>query len=286
MASKAKSFHPVQSRRTMTVSGGLAAKSKEYVLRTREFAFTRGDGDALEEARVTKECVLISHQEPWLCEMATGSPVFQRPLKRVKVATEIKRLLEDDSVNERPDSKMSGLAFDEDDDDGSHEMETPKKTRKKVDGVKKGVVAAARPDVCKSIQMPKAWRSKEKITIRAAFDSQKRLWLDLDFLPWLVHYVKDEKASGGVQPVESEEGSPKLAGTSRIYWNFRDGGWIARALTPTGVWLRTTRGVARKQKSEGIDFQLAKQLIYEDLEEWVKAVRAGAIVNQEDDGDA
>ena len=77
-----------------------------------------------------------------------------------------------------------------------------------------------------------------------------------------------------------------MAGTSRIYWNFRDGGWIARALTPTGVWLRIPRGVARKQKSEGLDFQLAKQLIYEDLQAWVEAVHAGAIVNQADDDDA
>ena len=86
MAPKGKIFLPIKTGRTMTVSGGFAT-SKHYVLHTQEFAFTCGDGDALGEPRVRKECVLISHQEPWLCEMATGMPVFQRPLKRVKVAT-------------------------------------------------------------------------------------------------------------------------------------------------------------------------------------------------------
>ena len=119
----------------MTVSGGFTS-SKQYVLHTQEFKFTRGDGDALAEAPVGKECVQISNQEPWLCEMTTGEPVFRRPLKRVRVAIDIRQLLEDASVGEKPDGKMSGLAFDDEDDaEDDYEVETPKKTRKKAQHV-------------------------------------------------------------------------------------------------------------------------------------------------------
>ena len=49
--------------------------------------------------------------------------------------------------------------------------------------------------------------------------------------------------------------------------------------------MRTSRGVARKQKSEAIDFQAAQQVVYEELEAWVASVRAGVIVAPEAEGD-
>ena len=86
MAPKAKKFHPVTFGRSLTISGG-HTPSKEFVLQTQEFEFTCVDG-AADGAHVRKECVQISHKTSWLCEIATGQALFQRPLARVNIVNE------------------------------------------------------------------------------------------------------------------------------------------------------------------------------------------------------
>ena len=109
-------------------------------------------------------------------------------------------------------------------------------------------------------------------------DSYRRLWLDVDALPWLIEYVKEEKASGGLAPVEDE---PLQEPQTRIYWNFRDNNWIARAQACDGTWLQASRGIKRKAKATQLDFEEAKKAAYGELEDWVGKVKSGEITKAE-----
>ena len=141
MADKVKMFHPIVQRRTIALSGGFAP-TKNYVPESRHIKLTHGhgeaDGDKQEYALVahdngqgephgeTKECVLVSHDRAWLCEMATGLPVYQRPLARVHILRELPELITAarGTGETEGDGKMACLRYDDED---SEELETPKK---------------------------------------------------------------------------------------------------------------------------------------------------------------
>ena len=135
------------------------------------------------------------------------------------------------------------------------------------------------------VQVPESATARGKnISVFAALDERRRLWLHVDSLRWLIQYIRDEKENGGVAPVEeapavAEEPEP------RIYWNFRDDSWTARAQAKDGKWVRTSRGVKRRRKDGIEDFQLAKQRVYEELEKWVDAVAAGDAPEEPDNAD-
>ena len=284
MAPKPRTFHPVKLGRSLTISGG-HTPGKQHVLHTQEFTFTRGHGDAA-GVEVKKECVLIFSKAAWLCEMATGQAVYQRPLTRVNILNEIRQRVinNEDSA---ADGKMAALAFDDDEGD-DEKLETPKKRKRgKEESTETPAVAGAA--ICQRIQVPQSWRDKSKCAIYVALDSKRRLWLDIEALPWFIQYVKDEKESGGVAPVEKairggreQDSASAVAETFRIYWNFRDDGWIARAQTPSGSWLQASRGVKRRQKTDRVDFETAKKVVYTEMEAWVEAVRAGEVTADEE----
>ena len=85
---KTKVLQPVVQRRALALSGGLAGR-KFFVPETCEFEISRSGGGSSSglvgdrDAPVEKpqEFVLITSGEAWLCEMATGLPVYQRPLR-------------------------------------------------------------------------------------------------------------------------------------------------------------------------------------------------------------
>ena len=274
MASKSKerAFHPVLLKRALTLSGGYSCK--QFVPQTREFHFIRGGGGVAPGPAEVKQCVRISHKETWLCELATGLPKYQRPLARVRIVRELTQLVAGDAAE--ADSKMAALAFDSEDSD---EAETPKKgpapPRQRN---KKSRPAVAGHDICKVVEVSEqpAQRTK-KISVCAALDTHRRLWLDVYAVPWLIQYMKEEKASGGLAPVVDE---PQAMPATRIYWNFRDNNWIARAQAVDGHWLQASRGIKRKQKTSQLDFEDAKAAAFSELSEWVAKVDAGEITNK------
>ena len=275
--SKERAFHALSMTRSLTLTGGYSGK--HFVPQTRDFEFTRGCGETAAGAVELKECVAISHKEAWLCEIATGQPKCQRPLARVRIVRELTQLLGGDAVE--VDKKMAALAFDSDDSDDANE--TPKKVsagpRKRVT---KNTPAVAGVATCKVVEVQEqpSPRSK-KILVYAALDKSRRLWLHVHALPWLIQYIKEEKASGGLDPVEDAPSSTVVE--RRIYWNFRDNNWIARAQAVDGTWLQATRGIKRKQKASQLDFQEAKQVAFGELEDWVAKVAAGEITKKSEE---
>ena len=275
--SKERAFHALSMTRSLTLTGGYSGK--HFVPQTRDFEFTRGCGETAAGAVELKECVAISHKEAWLCEIATGQPKCQRPLARVRIVRELTQLLGGDAVE--VDKKMAALAFDSDDSDDANE--TPKKVsagpRKRST---KNTPAVAGVATCKVVEVQEqpSPRSKKRL-VYAALDKNRRLWLDVHALPWLIQYIKEEKASGGLDPVEDAPSS--IVVERRIYWNFRDNNWIARAQAVDGTWLQATRGIKRKQKASQLDFEEAKKAAFGELEDWVAKVAAGEITKKSEE---
>ena len=280
MAPKPKTFRPLVHDRCLTVSGGFVP-SKKFVPQSRVFEVEGGDKKQM-------ECVLLGHTEPWLCEIATGQTKHMRPLARVRILRELRVLLSDP----RPevDPKMQALAFD---DSESSEMETPRKkpqrtskreekSQKRKPQTTSAVAEISKRGMCRLV---KVWESassrSKKISIYAALDERQRVWLHVDALNWLIGYVKDEKGSGGVEPIEDagDEADPP-----RIFWNFRDDSWNARAQTPDGAWMQLNRGIRRFQRRDGLGAQSSKQSVYSIMENWVAAVERGEVAKQGETG--
>ena len=123
---KAKQFHPVVFTRSFTMSGGYCPK-KKFVPTTRDFEFICGGGVAAKPH--VKECVLISHREAWLCEVATGQVAYQRPMARVRIVRELSQQVAgaDSGADAGADAKMAALAFNDSEDESSDDVETPVK---------------------------------------------------------------------------------------------------------------------------------------------------------------
>jgi len=277
MAPKAKPFRPVVLGRSLTLSGGFVP-GKSFVPQSRHVEFICGGGGTAGDIREKKECVLVSVKEPWLCEIATGQAVYNRPLSRVGILRQLKEILLDNSL--QPDAQMAALAFD---DCGSEDMDSPLRTPKKKKEKKTSAPKSLGAEISLLVQVPESWATQStKISVYASLDSRRRIWLHVDALAWLIQYIRDEKESGGVAAVEDTRQESEEEETSRIYWNFRDGNWIARARAVDGSWLQASRGIKRRQKADALGFEAAKEAVYHELEEWVEAVRAGEVTRDSD----
>ena len=266
MAPKERPFHTVAFGKSLTISGGYAPR-KQFVPLTRHFVFIRGGGGTAKEE--LKECVQISCKEAWLCEMATGQCAYQRPLTRVRILRDLYQLTASGTV--ASDDKMASLAFD---DEGDEESNAPLQTSHRRRGKKKHDTSLAKEvAVCQLVRVPQSASSRDmKIPIYTALDERRRLWIHVHALQWLIQFIRDEKDSGGVAPVEDASAVAEEQDKPRIYWNFRDDNWTARAQAKDGTWLRLSRGVKRRFKDDIHEFQHAKQTVYKELKNWVEAV--------------
>ena len=67
---------------------------------------------------------------------------------------------------------------------------------------------------------------------------------------------------------------PEDPGPSRIYLCFRDNARVACEQGLDGKWFRATRGVKRRHKADHLNFRVATQAIYDEMQAWAAAVRA------------
>ena len=129
---KEKVFKPLQVSRHLTLTGGYT--SKKHVPETRMFPNLRGGGDSAHAFAKEVECVLVSHQEVWLCYITTGLHPKQRPMARVRIITDLCTRLarkgptikadKQMATAIRADQRMADLAFDSDDSFGEEETPT------------------------------------------------------------------------------------------------------------------------------------------------------------------
>ena len=171
------------------------------------------------------------------------------------------------------DSKMESLSFE--DASSGDELLTPKKKRKAL-SVANQVRAGGECGACRDFQVPVSPLSREqKVVVCGALDERGRLWLAIDALPWLLDYVRAEKETGGVDPVEVTSSVVADDGkSSSIYWCFQSGRWSAHAVGPDGCRRTTSRRVTNRCK-DVTSFKEAKQAAYATLLQWVSDVQAG-----------
>ena len=122
--------------------------------------------------------------------------------------------------------------------------------------------------------LPDVSNSPVRVCVAVA---EKKLWIALPDIPWLVQYIAQEKATGGVAPVIPETEDQGKSGAIR--WNFRDNTWQARCRRADGSFATNTKGVHKRLALEGdalfkCNFQEAKQAVYEELEAWVRSQSA------------
>ena len=278
---KPQIFRPLQAVSHLTMTGGYT--TKKYVPQTRKFSNLRGGGEGADASAKEVECVMIGHREPWLCEITTGKSVFERPLARVRIIRELyKRLARMVSATAafscgQSDKQMEALAIDSDD---SESQETPKKKPNpkggRFPGKRAGASAVAGRLTCHAVSVPQHPSNPHaQLCVGAAMDERGRLWLQVDCLTWLAEYIKAEKESGGVAPLEeSEEAEP------RVQWNFQHSSWQALAVSPDGTKQRRERCVKARQKAGCknagcMNFVEAKETLYRETLEWLAAVEGG-----------
>ena len=264
-----KSLAPVKIAEQITISGGFS--KKQFVIHTREFQF---DGVAV-------SCVPISNQEAWLCEMAADSPVYQRPMSRIRILQTLKEHVGATAQADVVDEKMGDLAFD---DDGP-ELELTPRTPVKGPGPRKRstksvsastVVEHTDPEVTRSLEMPGTPSvTTPTVQVQVAY-GDKKLYIALQSLPWLIQYIAEEKASGGVAPVAHLGEDPNKK--SGIRWNHRDNTWQARMRRSDGTWSTKTKSVHARMETEGdalfgADYEVAKKVVYDELEQWMNTAK-------------
>ena len=267
-----KTLAAVQVGQQFTITGGFS--KKHYVIETRNFDF----------GERSVPCVPVSHRDPWLCEMATDSPVYQRPMSRVRVLHALRAHLGELPESHVVDEKMQDLAFEDDDVEQELTPRTPVKgqaPRKR--GVKASPASAmaeqAQGRVARAVDMPSQPAVSDcSVEVLVALED-KKLWIALTSLPWLVQYVAQEKASGGVAPVAAA--AEDRSNHSGIRWNFRDNTWQARCRRADGTWATKTKSVHGRTTKEkdalfNCDFEVAKKRVYEELEAWMLVERAAA----------
>jgi hypothetical protein len=180
---------------------------------------------------------------------------------------------------ETVDEKMQDLAWDDDGDDPASSLHTPVKgqgprTRARKKESAPALAEKVDPPMIGTLEMqslPDATLSPVHVCVTWA---DKKLWIALPHIPWLVQYVAAEKATGGVAPVIPETEDQGKSGAIR--WNFRDNTWQARCRRADGSWVTNTKGVHKRIALEGdplfqCNFQAAKQAVYEELEKWVRS---------------
>ena len=265
-------FQGLSVGRCLTLSGGFAG-SKRFVPETKTFVFHRGSGAGEKADAQARECVLLTHKEPWLCEIATGQAAYTRPLKRVRILHALRALVVLGPENNA--DKVEALAFD---DSGSDDFQSPIKTPKKAKPKSTSASMPVGTEACVVVRVPQRWGCEEPTrSVSVAMDARRRLWLHVDALPWLIGYTREEKASGGVAPVadmeetRDDEGPVEFTGVSETML-----GRLARkGLMGGGTMRRGESSVATK--CVHMTFAVAKQAVYDELAAWAASVRAGEV---------
>ncbi len=232
-------WHGIRVRQAYCVEGGLL--SKPAALDTLE---VKG-GDR--KVRVAA----VGPQEVWLCEAVANKAVSKRPLGQSTLFATVRGLVRGEIAVEdaaaavaATDSKMADLDFDSDDAE-THQPELKKARVRKPKGsitnvtrivtvppMAPAVAEGSEPQasaVAKGSQQPlpegSAGNAGHTFVAHVAGQNGRKLYIELDALPWLVSRLRAEYAGQlGTEPTSSSD-SPERC---KVWWDFRDESWVAR----------------------------------------------------------
>ena len=227
----------------------------------------------VEFAEGSISCASIGKSESWLCQLVTGNGKWCCPLKRCRVFGDLEQRLIKTLPSESAD-KMLSLSWEDEPEESSSAL-IKKRQRAKPSVVTESI--EFNRTVAEKLQMPLSPDDDRVSDVFCALH-RKKLWIACRSIPWLVAYLGREKELGSLDPVPVSD--PDTPRKQLIRWNFRDGNWQARAQSPSGKWYTHAKGIRNRQSKEGdqcygLDFQEAKQVVYEELVLWISAVEAG-----------
>ena len=201
----------IQLEEQIAISGGLT--NKKFVLDTEMLEFP--DGQQLSST-------IIGKQETWLCQMVTNIGVWNRPLQRVRIFSELVKKMESlmlESKKMKEDSKMASLDWDDADLSGCPRYKngtllTPEKLapRKRSSVVTEISGGETFTRVLQIKCLPDDATEQE---VYIGFH-KKKLWLACRSIPWLVCYLHREVELGSVDPIPEV---PELSLGSSVRWN-------------------------------------------------------------------
>ena len=242
-----KAFNPIVIEQTFTITGGLLRQPQ--VIKVEEKA---ADQEQL-------HFVAVSSSEAWLCAVLSGKCPKRRPLGRCQVFHTLRaKLASAPGALADPGDKMAALGMD---DDEFPPATTPQKRQRRVKGpAPDASVTAEEPTLVHMKSTPSAIAEERPVW---ACRTGRNLMIDLDSLPWLVTYLKEEIDTSGV-PAVVPESPPK--DEPSIWWDFRDECWCGRLY---GEGIRKTLGV-RRRMAEGRDlahlgFADAKAAVHQEM---------------------
>ena len=280
-AKKEAVWQPVQLREEITIKGGLMRRA--HVVAVKELA--------VDDAPV--KFVQVGSGEAWLCEMVAGQVAARRPLSRCKLFCKLRQELEDASKDFEPvqaapavagggGDKMASLSFDDEGDNSqSSDSLTPvKKYKRSPKKLQSHDVAA----VTVSSSASAVAEKRSVLVARALGRESGKLYVQLDALSWVVNYLRDEFLSGGVSPVEvaaGDKGAP-----ARVWWDFRDECWRSRGAGKKFVSHPVLKRMRPGQDLAHLEFEEAKQIVYNEAIAALDAQSDGEDVGGEDAGAA
>ncbi len=248
-------WHGVQTQHALCTKGGHLREPM-----TIEVAEYEYDGGAV-------RCTPISSQLQWLCQMAAGKCKSLRPLGRCLVFRMLRRkVLEsaglDDAAVAATDDKMAALAFD-----GGPLMDAAAPTPRGKSTVKKNAKAAVAAPIVAEVAVkdcPSAVAESRRVT---AVVRNTALYLEVEGLSWLANFLREELATGGVEPVPDE--GPRSG--PNIFWDWRDEVWVRRHFDSNGSRRRQSKPIRSRMAKGGdlshLDFEAAKQYVHDEFEQ-------------------
>jgi len=261
---------PVQVQHELTIKGG--HMKRPQVVPTKHFVF--------EEKAVCM--VAIGKSESWLAPMCSGKCVSTRPMSRCRIFKLLWDALGGEDEPEQPagEDKMAMLEFEGGADSASDSQpssspggdERKKKAAKNAKYHGPVVMRVCVPACASAAADPPALAAAGETRVIACRE-KKKLFIEMDALPWLVNYAREELESGGVAPIPKEP----AADTPSIYWDFTNDCWTARVEDEFGKKSQKVRvGVkARMRRGKDLalfDFAEAKQKVYDEM---LAAIAAG-----------
>ena len=205
--------------------------------------------------------VPVANSEDWVCQMASGKGAHQRPLARCKVMAELRRkVMEHVSMDSAIGDPMCDMTF-------ADSAPVTLRLLEQVSAYKNKQMrrdtasseAAVVPVLMKAC--PGASADAERTRVLILMHGHK-MFMEVNALPWLLHYLLDELDSAGAEPVLE---SPKKD-EAVIWWDLHNDCWAGRFKTHAGTQVRKTASVRRRMWHGGdcsdLSFEDAKSFVY------------------------
>ncbi|MCP4240756.1 MAG: hypothetical protein GY772_09365 [bacterium] len=111
-------------------------------------------------------------------------------------------------------------------------------------------------------------------------NSARDLWVHVDFLAWLLEFLRDQTRTAGVATVAARAGAtrPPSAPAQGICWDFRDDAWVATGpdVDRKAIYVRK-RTRTKGDPLFGMEWEAAKAHAYEELLAWRVAAETSAV---------